>query len=62
MKFTAKQVDEVVRLFGTLAAASLSGMAIGIVRPEQVHQMETMALALGAVVLFGCVMFIRRKE
>ncbi len=62
MKVTAKQIDEVVRLFGTLAAACVSGAAIGAVRPEQVTQAETLALALNSVVLLGCVFFIRRKE
>lgn len=60
MKFSAKQVDEWVRLLGTLSAASASGAAVGIARPEQVQPMETVALSSFAVLLFSLVLYVRR--
>lgn len=60
MKLSPKQVDEVVRLLGTLAAAAISGAAIAVSRPEQVTQTEAQLLAGWFVVLFGSVLYLRR--
>jgi hypothetical protein len=62
MTFTEKQIDEWVRLFGTLAAASLSGAAVGLARPDQISPRETIYLTSSFVVLWCIIMYWRRQS
>jgi len=61
MTFTDQQIDEWVRLFGTLAAAALSGAAVGVVRPDQISKIETFGMLISACALICMIMFWRRK-
>lgn len=60
MKFSEKQVDEIVRLLGTVAAAAVGGAAIGVARPEQVTPQEVGYLLASFVVTFGIALYLRR--
>jgi hypothetical protein len=62
MTFSEKQIDEWVRLFGTLAAAALSGAAVGVARPDQISHNETFCMILSAVGLMGMIMYWRRTR
>ena len=62
MKFNPKQIDEVVRLLGTLTAAAATGAGIGLERPGQITPQETIRLVVACVVLFACALYLRRKE
>lgn len=60
MKFSPKQVDEIVRLLGTVAAAAVGGAAIGVARPAQVSPSEVAYLVTSFVVTFGFALYLRR--
>jgi hypothetical protein len=65
MKFNAKQIEDMARLMGTLAAAAaaaaVSGASVGWARPEQISRVETVMLAVVFVTLLIC-MIVLRKE
>ena len=61
MKFNAKQIEDMARLMGTLAAAAVSGASVGWARPEQISLVETVMLAVVFVTLLIC-MIVLRKE
>ena len=62
MKFNGKQIDEIVRLFGTLSAAAATGAGIGFERPAQITPQETVHLVVTCVILFACLLFLRREK
>jgi hypothetical protein len=62
MKLSAKQIDEIVRLMGTMAASALAGAAIGFARPEQVTHTEVASLAAAFAVSFAIVLMIRTEK
>ena len=62
MQATPKQIDELVRLLGTLTAAAATGAGIGLERPGQISPIETIHLITACVVMFGCVLYLRRNE
>jgi hypothetical protein len=62
MKISAKQVDEIVRLLGTTAAAALSGAVIGFAGHGQISTAESIALTLYSAVSFVLVMVLRSEK
>ena len=52
MKISAKQIDEIVRLLGTTAAAALSGAVIGFAGHGQISTAESVALTVYSVISF----------
>ena len=61
MKFNDKQIDDIARLLGTLAASSIVGFSIGIARPQSVTSYEEIGLMSSAVITFATMLLIRRN-
>jgi hypothetical protein len=61
MKLNDKQVDDVARLLGTLAASAIIGLTVGASRPDSVTTYEEIGLISSAVVAFSMMLLIRRK-
>jgi hypothetical protein len=61
MKFNDKQIDDIARLLGTLAASSIVGFSIGIARPQSVTNYEEIGLLSSAVITFTTMLLIRRN-
>ena len=62
MKFNDKQIDDIARLLGTLAASSIVGLSIGIARPHSVTNYEEIGLLSSAVITFTTMVLIRRNQ
>jgi hypothetical protein len=62
MKFNDKQIDDIARLLGTLAASSIVGFSIGIARPHSVTGYEEIGLLSSAVITFITMVLIRRNQ
>ena len=60
MKFNDKQIDDIARLLGTLAASSIIGLAVGASRPNSVTTHEEFGLISSAVMAFAVMLLIRR--
>ena len=60
MKFSGKQLDDIPRVLGTLASASLGGAAIGITRPEQISRLEQLVLMGVSVFLFAVMLRVQK--
>jgi hypothetical protein len=61
MKFNDKQIDDIARLLGTLAASSIVGFTIGAARPDSVTRLEELGLVASAVLAFAVMLLIRRN-
>jgi hypothetical protein len=61
MKFNEKQIDDIARLLGTLAASSIIGLTIGAARPQSVTNLEELGLVSSAVLAFAVMLLIRRN-
>jgi hypothetical protein len=59
MKLNEKQVDDIARLLGTLAASSIIGLAVGAARPDSVTRYEEIGLISSAIVAFSMMIYIR---
>ena len=62
MKFNDKQVDDIARLLGTLAASAIIGLSVGAVRPDSVTTYEEIALISSAMLSFCGMLLVRRKQ
>jgi hypothetical protein len=60
MKFSGKQLDDISRVLGTLASASLGGAAIGITRPEQISRIEQVVLLVVSLFLFSVMLRVQK--
>ena len=60
MKFSGKQLDDLSRVLGTLASASLGAAAIGITRPEQISQLEQVILLVASLFLFSVMLRVQK--
>lgn len=60
MKFSGKQLDDISRVLGTLAAAALGGVAIGITRPEQISRLEQVVLFSISIFLFSVMLRVQK--
>lgn len=60
MKFNDKQIDDIARLLGTLAASSIIGLSVGAARPDSVTTYEEIGLISSAVLAFCGMLLIRR--
>jgi hypothetical protein len=61
MKFNDKQIDDIARLLGTLAASSIVGFTIGAARPQSVTSVEEFGLVTSAVLALAVMLLIRRN-
>jgi hypothetical protein len=61
MKFNEKQIDDIARLLGTLAASSIVGLSIGAARPESVTSLEELGLIPSAILAICGMLLIRRN-
>jgi len=61
MKFSDKQVDDIARLLGTLAASAIIGLLVGAVRPQSVTTFEELGLISSALLSFFVMLLIRRN-
>jgi hypothetical protein len=60
MKFNDKQIDDIARLLGTLAASSIIGLSVGAARPDSVTSLEEIGLISSAILAFCGMLLIRR--
>ena len=58
MKFNAKQIDNIARVLGTLAASSIIGTMVGLARPNSVTQLEQYGLIAASVSTLCMMIFI----
>lgn len=58
MKFNAKQIDNIARVLGTLAASSAIGSMVGLARPSSVTALEQYGLIAAAVSTLCMMIFI----
>jgi hypothetical protein len=61
MKFNDKQIDDIARLLGTLAASSIVGFSIGAARPQSVTSLEELGLISSAILALSGMLLIRRN-
>jgi hypothetical protein len=59
MKLNEKQIDDIARLLGTLAASSVIGLSVGAARPESVTSYEEVGLISSAIVAFSMMLYTR---
>ena len=59
MKFNDKQIDDIARLLGTLAASSIIGLSVGAARPESVTTYEEIGLISSAIIAFSMMIYTR---
>ncbi len=58
MKLNAKQIDNIARVLGTLAASSVIGSMVGWARPASVTTLEEVGLIVSAVTTLSIMIFI----
>ncbi len=59
MKLNEKQIDDIARLLGTLAASSVIGLSVGAARLESVTSYEEVGLISSAIVAFSMMLYTR---
>jgi hypothetical protein len=59
MKFNDKQIDDIARLLGTLAASSIVGLIVGAARPDSVTTYEEIGLISSAIIAFSMMLYTR---
>ena len=59
MKFNDKQIDDIARLLGTLAASSIVGLIVGAARPDSVTTYEEIGLISSAIIAFSMMIYTR---
>jgi len=59
MKLNEKQIDDIARLLGTLAAASVIGLSVGAARPDSVTSYEEVGLISSAIIAFSMMLYTR---
>ena len=59
MKFNDKQIDDIARLLGTLAASSIIGLSVGMARPDSVSTYEEIGLISSAIIALSMMIYTR---
>jgi len=59
MKLNEKQIDDIARLLGTLAASSVIGLSVGAARPDSVTSYEEAGLISSAIIAFSMMLYTR---
>ena len=59
MKINDKQIDDIARLLGTLAASSIIGLSVGAARPDSVTTYEEIGLISSAIIAFSMMLYTR---
>jgi hypothetical protein len=59
MKLNKKQIDDIARLLGTLAASSVIGLSVGAARPESVTSYEEVGLISSTIIAFSMMLYTR---
>ena len=62
MKFNPKQIENLARVVGALAASSIVGAAIGVARPASVTMGEHIALFVTSVSMLATMLLLLKGQ